>query len=276
MLSLSLFLSLSLATKSFARRRSSSLVVVFSRFCLYCEASAVCNPMQSAKKIFPGKKNTVRVSLFIFSFYFWDLFWRRNELERKKERKKERVEHYDHTHPRVRRKRDTQRERMDCRVQTEAGRRFRKTRLCERFLRRGEEIYWGSRVVVRGPGRVSFDAILLYLHIYTLLHEKQPNAFQNRFLDDFITSSVVSAPPRRKLFFDALHIYIYIERERDSRDFCALRLYYYHHHHHHRFIEAARGASSMDFDVPQSSSSGTLILKCSMIASIFRSSFSVR
>ena len=101
------------------------------------------------------------------------------------------------------------------RVQTEAGRRFRKTRLCERFLR-GEEIYWGSRVVVRGPGRVSFDAILLYLHIYTL-HEKQPNAFQNRFLDDFITSSVVSAPPRRKLFFDALHIYIYRERERLPR-----------------------------------------------------------
>ena len=97
------------------------------------------------------------------------------------------------------------------RVQTEAGRRFRKTRLCERFLRRGEEIYWGSRVVVRGPGRVSFDTILLYLHIYTL----QPNAFQNRFLDDFITSSVVSAPPRRKLFFDALHIYIYRERERE-------------------------------------------------------------
>ena len=32
----------------------------------------------------------------------------------------------------------------------------------------------------------------------------------------------------------------------------------------------------MDFDAPQSSSSGTLILKCSMIASIFRSSFSVR
>jgi hypothetical protein len=98
------------------------------------------------------------------------------------------------------------------RVQTEAGRRFRKTRLCERFLRRGEEIYWGSRVVVRGPGRVSFDTILLYLHIYTL----QPNAFQNRFLDDFITSSVVSAPPRRKLFFDALHIYIYRERERET------------------------------------------------------------
>ena len=129
-----------------------------------------------------------------------------------------------------------------------------------------------TRFSTRFVRRHVLNRRLLYLHIYTL-HEKQPNAFQNRFLDDFITSSVVSAPPRRKLFFDALHIYI--ERERDSRDFCALRLYYYHHHH--RFIEAARGASSMDFDAPQSSSSsGTLILKCSMIASIFRSSFSVR
>ena len=103
---------------------------------------------------------------------------------------------------------------------------------------------------------------------------------QTLFKIDFWTTLLRRASsPRRRVESSSstLYIYIYRERERDSRDFCALRLYYYyHHHHHHRFIEAARGASSMDFDVPQSSSSGTLILKCSMIASIFRSSFSVR
>ena len=57
---------------------------------------------------------------------------------------------------------------------------------------------------------------VVYMCLY-MCHEKQPNAFQNRFLDDFITSSVVSAPPRRKLFFDALHIYIERERERLPR-----------------------------------------------------------
>ena len=73
-----------------------------------------------------------------------------------------------------------------------------------------------TRFSTRFVRRHVLNRRLLYLHIYTL-HEKQPNAFQNRFLDDFITSSVVSAPPRRKLFFDALHIYIYRERERLPR-----------------------------------------------------------
>ena len=116
-------------------------------------------------------------------------------------------------------------------------------------------------------------------YIYTFILFMKNN--QTLFKIDFWTTLLRRASsPRRRVESSSstLYIYIYIERERDSRDFCALRLYYYHqHHHHHRFIEAARGASSMDFDAPQSSSSsGTLILKCSMIASIFRSSFSVR
>ena len=148
----------------------------------------------------------------------------------------------------------------------------------------------GVEMVVRGIGRVSrrfsFNAICeltdsFYITCKTLREKQQ--TLQNRFVvvvgvhRNFTLATLnyriefprrASSPRRRvELFFDALHIY----RERDSRDFCALRLYYYY-----RFIENARGASSMDFDAPQSSSSGTLILKCSMIASIFRSSFSVR
>ena len=170
-------------------------------------------------------------------------------------------------------------------------------RLCdfESFLR-GGDIYWASRwwYAVLDAFLDAFRSTLylceltdsFYITCKTL-HEKQQNASKSIFGRLYYVVVVVhrnftlatlnyriefprraSSPRRRvELFFDALHIYI----ERDSRDFCALRLYYYY-----RFIENARGASSMDFDAPQSSSSGTLILKCSMIASIFRSSFSVR
>ena len=113
--------------------------------------------------------------------------------------------------------------------------------------------------------------------IFTHLYSSTKRFSKSIFGRLYYVERRLRAAASKALLRRSTYIYIYIERERDSRDFCALRLYYYHHHHHHhRFIEAARGASSMDFDVPQSSSSGTLILKCSMIASIFRSSFSVR